>query len=810
MNTVAGLLRKLAKPKGVMISIDIPTGVIGKLPNIEWPEESEREDESHVSVVLFDDEESLDKERLVSLVWSVCTKYEKMIGKLNGVGRFLECHKEGFHCVYLNFDCPGLSELRNELVETLEGEGYKVSKNHGYTPHMTLAYIPKDGNPDLSALKPLEVEVKGISVYWNNDQPVLISFGAPPVFGKLIKVLDSVNFLKWEEQEHPRAEDGRFGTKSGGQQGGKLTGETNTIQTHAKHGQNTQIRDLAREHFKIAAGKVRGAIGPLNREADAQLVQAMDGYRNIMRLGDPREAFNYFVRAVGGIAGVDAKEINRIALNQRNMYYAKLKKIKLEPKPVEVKKPVNLGDADAREVQQFLNNDDLALHLIYIMNIDGPDQREVRDKYNKDLWGRHDDPEGINTSVEGEIDRFVNIAADKMAPAFQEDEDTKEKFKGLLKDKLVEEWQMATKVKGSGVDVVQAFKSKQSQGQAELCSKIGSNGIESKQSLGGGDEGDDDDYEPGGDFDEAYNAWMDAQPDREKYDNTDDFIENYEWWKQNAPIDKIPKGLEDSSGVGGHANLAYRIKIEGDGRACLKGVTYEGEYGMPQNEVFCYQAATLMGFDITPPCVYRQDEKLGNCSAQSWVENGVLGAEIMDDPHIEPIKRSKELLDSISQLAVFDVVLGNRDRHSGNWMFDRDSGKVVGIDNGLVGLDAGRGDMKMESAANIAWSRAQDVSDAIKPGGYIVGLRKIIKPEHIEQARKFVESPEFIGLLKEHFEQQQFQDHLKIRHTTSTTYIKNMVKMTKVGLAKLDKEMAVKKVLVSDLLKRKYDKIRVV
>jgi 2'-5' RNA ligase len=793
MTTVADILRKLAETKGVMVSIDIPTGIISKLPDIDWPEGSEIEDESHVSVVLFDDEESLDKERLVSLVWSVCNKYEKMDGKLNGVGRFLECHKEGFHCIYLNFDCPVLSELRNELVETLEGEGYKVSKNHGYTPHMTLAYIPKGENPDLSALKPLEVEVKGISVYWKNDQPVLIPFGDPPIFeptSKLIRVLNNVNLLKWEEQEHPRANDGRFGTKSGQHEGGKQS--TETKRTHARHAENTQIRDLAKEHFKAAAGKVRGAIGPLNRNADAQLVEAMDGYRNIMQIGDPREAFNYFVGKVRGIAGVDDKEIARIALNQRNMYYAKLRNMKMEPRPVKVDSKVEIPDkADPEKMKDFFyQNPDIEPYLNNIMALDARGKKNVRDQFNLDIKNKV-----VDLSNPGEaIEQFAGLAMGEMI-------DVNKKIKLECKDKLIqqltEDWTYA--VPKVHVDITKEFQSKQPKEQAELSSKLITGEKINSKSLGGGGEDKEDDSNSI--FEDAYNAWMDAQPRPSWYNNTEEYNKEYSNWKRDAPIDKIPdNGFEDSSSSGDHANLAYRITIKDDGRACLKGVTYGGEYGMPQNEVFCYQAATLMGFDIVPPCVYRTDEKLGQCSAQAWIENGILGAET------DPIEITDDFLESVSQLAIFDIVLGNRDRHAGNWMYDKDTGRVVGIDNGLVGLDVGRGQMSPKVAVNIAWDRATQV---LRTGWYEYSDRKapdhlnnIINPEHVAQARKFVESPEFIALLQTHFEQEQFQDHLKTRKTTSATYIKRMLKMTQAGLDKLDREIGkVRK--VSDLLRKR-------
>jgi hypothetical protein len=398
---------------------------------------------------------------------------------------------------------------------------------------------------------------------------------------------------------------------------------------------------MAKEHFKAAAAKVRGAAGNVSVENDGKVKHNVLFFANRLREGDdPREVFNFFVEQMKKVPGVDDKEIARIALNQRNMYYAKLHKMKLEPKPIKV---------------------------------------DVADEVP-------------------EVD----------------------------------------------VDITKAFQSKQPKEQAELSSKLITGEKINSKSLGGG-------------------------------------------------------GELGSSSTGGHANLAYRITIKDDGRACLKGVSRGGEYGMPQNEVFCYQAATMIGFDVVPPCVYRTDEKLGQCSAQAWIENGILGAEILDNPEVGPIESSPKLKDSISQLAVFDIVFGNWDRHAGNWMYDEESGRVVGIDNGLVGLDVGRGQGTPQSWANVAWNRAGAIA-----GAFDENITEIIKPEHVDQARKFVESPEFIALLKTHFEQEQFQDHLKTRKTTSATYIKHMLKMTQAGLAKLDHEIKwAKKTVVSDLLRKK-------
>lgn len=60
-----------------------------------------------------------------------------LAGVIAGPGTFVNPDS---HVLYLSVDIPGLPEMRQSLVEMLKANGLVVADNHGFTPHMTLAY----------------------------------------------------------------------------------------------------------------------------------------------------------------------------------------------------------------------------------------------------------------------------------------------------------------------------------------------------------------------------------------------------------------------------------------------------------------------------------------------------------------------------------------------------------------------------------------------------------------------------------------------------------------------------------------------
>ena len=99
------------------------------------------EGEHHVTLLYLgglgeDSQASLDL--LAAALKSYGASCAPMPYHLNGLGQFLETP----HVLYMNFDCPGLTRLRSDVIGLARACGLHFDvKTHGFTPHVTLAYV---------------------------------------------------------------------------------------------------------------------------------------------------------------------------------------------------------------------------------------------------------------------------------------------------------------------------------------------------------------------------------------------------------------------------------------------------------------------------------------------------------------------------------------------------------------------------------------------------------------------------------------------------------------------------------------------
>lgn len=71
-------------------------------------------------------------------------------GVVQGLGRFEKDQGDGTHPVYASFGSPRLAEIRSDMLYALDRHGVTVNSTHGFVPHITLAYVPKDSpTPDI-------------------------------------------------------------------------------------------------------------------------------------------------------------------------------------------------------------------------------------------------------------------------------------------------------------------------------------------------------------------------------------------------------------------------------------------------------------------------------------------------------------------------------------------------------------------------------------------------------------------------------------------------------------------------------------
>lgn len=111
------------------------------------------------------DEQWYGPEYLRLLLADFSSWWYEIEGVINGVGRFNrgDGSTEAF---YASFDSPNLAHFRHELCEFLARNGVAVFTEHGFTPHITLSYIPTNSPNPIDNLPPLEVEFEYLTLGW--------------------------------------------------------------------------------------------------------------------------------------------------------------------------------------------------------------------------------------------------------------------------------------------------------------------------------------------------------------------------------------------------------------------------------------------------------------------------------------------------------------------------------------------------------------------------------------------------------------------------------------------------------------------
>lgn len=157
---------------GVMVALPMPIAA-SVAREITWPPGSEivPENELHVTLAYLGEIKHLDygMDTVERVVRKFAAEHGPLHGEINGIGVFLETHKPGMQCMYLNFDCAELPALRQELVEALNYGECHVEETHGFTPHITLAYFPDGKEPPTNDVDVRKVIVKTLRMAWGDE-----------------------------------------------------------------------------------------------------------------------------------------------------------------------------------------------------------------------------------------------------------------------------------------------------------------------------------------------------------------------------------------------------------------------------------------------------------------------------------------------------------------------------------------------------------------------------------------------------------------------------------------------------------------
>ncbi len=148
--------------KGLLVALWLTPGTAQELALSE----GESAEDLHVTLCYGGDVsemDDLDISRIVGRIDQAAGWRPPLEGKVSGYGRFNSSESsDGQDVFYASVDIPGLTAFRQDLMNMLSGGdiNYPISQKHGFTPHITLAYVDPGGE------NPVD-KVPGINLHFN-------------------------------------------------------------------------------------------------------------------------------------------------------------------------------------------------------------------------------------------------------------------------------------------------------------------------------------------------------------------------------------------------------------------------------------------------------------------------------------------------------------------------------------------------------------------------------------------------------------------------------------------------------------------
>ncbi len=150
-----------ADKDGAMVAIFIPSEIGEKIKQ----KDGEPVEDMHVTLAYFQDKQADrdDWDEVARIVEQIAKQHPPLTGKIGGLGVF----QNDEDVLWASPNIPGLAELRDDIVDACEEAGFPLSKDHGWTPHITLKYEFSGKLPKLP--KDLDLKIEQLSFARGDD-----------------------------------------------------------------------------------------------------------------------------------------------------------------------------------------------------------------------------------------------------------------------------------------------------------------------------------------------------------------------------------------------------------------------------------------------------------------------------------------------------------------------------------------------------------------------------------------------------------------------------------------------------------------
>lgn len=127
----------------------------------------------HVTLVyLGPDASALDAHKSALIRWiaeiACCTL--PIEGTVNGFGRFASSEGDDTSALYASVDCPALPSFRQRLWDAACMAGCEPAAEHGFTPHITLAYLPLGTATPSLDIPAIPLRFSAFALVWGGEQ----------------------------------------------------------------------------------------------------------------------------------------------------------------------------------------------------------------------------------------------------------------------------------------------------------------------------------------------------------------------------------------------------------------------------------------------------------------------------------------------------------------------------------------------------------------------------------------------------------------------------------------------------------------